>query len=55
VLTNLIDNAVKYGRAGGTVRLSAAAATGGRRRAPAWCWRWLMTGRDPASTGAAPD
>jgi two-component system phosphate regulon sensor histidine kinase PhoR len=31
VLRNLVDNALKYGRAGGTVRLSAAAAAPGGR------------------------
>ncbi len=44
VLQNLVDNALKYGRAGGTVRLSAARPRwppGGRagagRPGPAWC------------------
>ena len=34
VVQNLLDNAVKYGREGGTVRLAAAAGAG-RRRWPA--------------------
>ena len=48
MLQNLLDNAVKYGREGGTVRLSPDAVRARRRagrRGPAWCCRWPMTGR----------
>ena len=49
VLQNLLDNAVKYGRADGTVRLSAQPAPAGGMAGAARAWCWPSPTRAPAS------